>query len=235
MLSIQAAESTPAERYLVQSSLSGVIRVRGGNGGDGGNGHTRRHRERENGTRAECLRCPFLRAYQGPRFNPRARARPPRALRRARPHWHDEAAGTCLLPTHTRSRSPDSFAVNIMRESARPDARGAAVPLEDRNQIRCGCEEHPVGKIANQRASGVLLDERKLERILQEAREDRINLRLKAEAEALTLTLVSKRRLEDRSAISANSALNPSRQPFAYSAPSPGGCALERQRSTPTR
>src|SRR5437870_3788133 len=55
MLSIQTAESTPAERYLVQSSLSGVIRVRGGNGGDGGNGHTRRHRETENGTRARSV------------------------------------------------------------------------------------------------------------------------------------------------------------------------------------
>ena len=65
------------------------------------------------------------------------------------------------------------------------------------NQIRLGREEHPVWKITHQAAPNLLLDDGKLKRIRQDSGEDRIDLCLKAEAEALTLALVSKCRLED--------------------------------------
>lgn len=65
------------------------------------------------------------------------------------------------------------------------------------NQVHIGREEYSVWKITNQRAPDFLLDDRKLRWILQEPGENRIDRRLKAEAEALTLAFVPKRRLED--------------------------------------
>ncbi len=58
-------------------------------------------------------------------------------------------------------------------------------------------EEHAVREIANERSPSAFFNSRKLKRILQESREDLIDLRLKAETEVSTLALVSKRRLED--------------------------------------
>jgi hypothetical protein len=58
-------------------------------------------------------------------------------------------------------------------------------------------EEHAVREIANERSPGAFFNSRKLKRILQESREDPIDLPLKAETEISTLALVSKRRLED--------------------------------------
>jgi hypothetical protein len=68
---------------------------------------------------------------------------------------------------------------------------------EHRDQVPCCREEHPVRKIANQGAPGVLLNDGKLKRTLHEPDEDGIDLRLEPEAQARTLALVSKRRLED--------------------------------------
>jgi hypothetical protein len=77
---------------------------------------------------------------------------------------------------------------------------GMTTQVQDRehgNQVRFRRYEHPVRKIANQGAPHVFLDDPELKRILQQSGEDRIDLRLKAEAKALTLVLVSKGRLED--------------------------------------
>jgi len=68
---------------------------------------------------------------------------------------------------------------------------------EHRNQVGFRRKEHPVRKVANQSAPNVFLDDRKLKRIFQEPGQDGIDLRLESEAEARTLALVSKRRLED--------------------------------------
>ena len=68
---------------------------------------------------------------------------------------------------------------------------------EHRDQVCLRREEHPVRKITHQSAPNFLFDNGKLKRILQDSGEDRIDLRLKAEAQARTLSLVSKRRLED--------------------------------------
>jgi hypothetical protein len=55
----------------------------------------------------------------------------------------------------------------------------------------------PILKITYQGTPNAVLDDRKLERILQKPGEGRIDLRFEAEAETLTLALVPKRRLED--------------------------------------
>jgi hypothetical protein len=55
---------------------------------------------------------------------------------------------------------------------------------EHRNQVRVRREEHAVWKVANQRASNVILDDWKFKGILEESSEDRIDLCLEAEAEA---------------------------------------------------
>src|SRR5919197_2649420 len=68
---------------------------------------------------------------------------------------------------------------------------------EHRNQVRFRREEHTIRKITNQSAPDVFLDDWKLKRLLHESGEDRVDLNLKAEAETLTLALVSKRRLEN--------------------------------------
>jgi hypothetical protein len=68
---------------------------------------------------------------------------------------------------------------------------------EHRNQVRFSREEHTVRKITNQGAANVFLDDWKLKWIVPESREEGIHLRLKAEAQALTLALVSKRRREN--------------------------------------
>jgi hypothetical protein len=65
------------------------------------------------------------------------------------------------------------------------------------NQVRFRREEHSVRKITNQGAPNGLLDNGELKRIVQKSREDRVDLGLESEAEALTLALVSKRRLEN--------------------------------------
>lgn len=68
---------------------------------------------------------------------------------------------------------------------------------EHRNEIRFCREEDAVREITNKCSPSIFFNGRKLKRILKESREDRIDLRLEAEAEARTLALVSKRRLKN--------------------------------------
>ena len=77
---------------------------------------------------------------------------------------------------------------------------GMATQVQDRehrHQLCVDGEEHAVGKITDQGTPNAVLDDWKLERILQKPGEGRIDLRFEAETEALTLALVPKRRLED--------------------------------------
>jgi hypothetical protein len=66
-----------------------------------------------------------------------------------------------------------------------------------RNEVVLRDEEHTVREIAKECPPSAFLDLRKLERILEQSRENGIDLRLKAEAEASTLALVPKRRLKN--------------------------------------
>lgn len=64
-------------------------------------------------------------------------------------------------------------------------------------EVRFGREEDAVREIANERAPSALFYGRTLKRILDESREDCVDLRFETETEALTLALVPKRGLED--------------------------------------
>lgn len=68
---------------------------------------------------------------------------------------------------------------------------------EHRNEIGFQCEIHGVRKHANDCSATAFLNDRKLERIVDESGEDGIDLRFKAATEANALALVSKRSLEN--------------------------------------
>ena len=68
---------------------------------------------------------------------------------------------------------------------------------EHRNEIGFQCEIHGVRKNANDCSANAFLNDRKLERIIEESGEDRIDLRFETDTEANALALVSKRSLEN--------------------------------------
>ncbi len=68
---------------------------------------------------------------------------------------------------------------------------------EHRDQVIFRSEEHAVRKIANECAPSAFLDLRKLERVVEKAREHGIDLNFKPETEAGALALISKRRFEN--------------------------------------
>ena len=63
---------------------------------------------------------------------------------------------------------------------------------EHRNEIGFQCEIHGVRKNSNDRSPNAFLNDRKLERIVDEPSEDGINLRFEADTQADALALVSK-------------------------------------------
>ena len=68
---------------------------------------------------------------------------------------------------------------------------------EHRNEIGFQCEIHGVRKNTNDRSANAFLNDRKLERIIDESGEDGIDLRFEADTEANALALVSKGGLEN--------------------------------------
>ena len=68
---------------------------------------------------------------------------------------------------------------------------------EHRNEIGFQCEIHGVRKNSNDRSPNAFLNDRKLERIVDEPGEDGINLRFEADTQADALALVSKCGLEN--------------------------------------
>ena len=68
---------------------------------------------------------------------------------------------------------------------------------EHRNEIGFHCEIHGVRKNSNDRSPNAFLNDRKLERIVDEPSEDGINLRFEADTQADALALVSKCGLEN--------------------------------------
>jgi hypothetical protein len=114
---------------------------------------------------------------------------------------------------------------------------------EHRNEIGFQCEIHGVRKDANDCSANAFLNDRKLKGVVDESREDGIDLRFEADTEANALALVSKRGLENlelgfgrdiESPHSASSA-KASQKFFADLRPRAGGDLATSMRGEPFR